>query len=195
MLSAPLLVVATIARVFDRLGIRYVVGGSLASSVYGIPRATQDVDLVATVGHAQVDGIVRALAGDFYVDGDMIHEAIGRRASFNVIHLATMFKADVFIFKGDSWSREEMARARTERFELPNETVEVRFASPEDTVLHKLIWYKLGNEISHRQWRDIIGVLKIQGDELDNAYLDRWAPLLDVLPLLTRAREEVRAKS
>ncbi len=191
MLSTPMVVVATIARVFDDLGISYVVGGSLASSIYGIPRATQDVDLVAAIQHAHIDGIVGMLADDFYVDGDMIREALGRRASFNVIHLETMFKADIFVFRGDAWSREEMARARTERFEMSEGVVEVRFASPEDTLLHKLIWYKLGNEISDRQWQDIIGVLRVQGDDLDTAYLDRWAPLLDVRLLLMRAREEL----
>lgn len=101
MLSEPLLVVATIARIFDALGIRYLVGGSVASSVYGIPRATQDVDLVADMRLSDADAITSAMAGEFYVDADMIRDAIQRRASFNVVHLATMFKADVFILQGD----------------------------------------------------------------------------------------------
>lgn len=88
MLSEPLLVVATLVRVFDDLKIRYVVGGSLASSLYGIPRATQDVDLVAEVKPGNVQDITSALGRDFYVDANMINEAIRRSASFNVIHLA-----------------------------------------------------------------------------------------------------------
>ncbi len=152
MLSEPVLIVAKLARVFDALGIRYVVGGSLASSIYGIPRATQDVDLVADIRLSHVDAVTGALAGEFYVDPDMIRDAIKRRASFNVVHLATMFKADVFLLQGDSWSREEMARARTEQLDVPEGKLAVRFASPEDTLLHKLIWYKLGNQISDRQW-------------------------------------------
>lgn len=122
----------------------------------------------------------------------MIRVAIEQRASFNVFHLATMFKADVFIRQGDSWSHEEMTRARTEELELPEGKVAVRFASPEDTLLHKLVWYKLGNEVSDRQWGDVLGVLEVQGDALDHAYLDRWAPALDVTELLTRARREQR---
>src|SRR6185436_6381382 len=117
MLPAPVLVVAKLARVFDTLNIRYVVGGSVASSIYGIPRATQDVDLVADIRLPHVEAITSALTGEFYVDADMIRDAIQRSASFNVIHLATMFKADVFILQGDSWSCEEMARARTEQFD------------------------------------------------------------------------------
>jgi hypothetical protein len=180
MLAEPILVVAQVAQAFDALGVSYVVGGSLASSVYGIPRATQDVDLVAD----------QLLSTDFYIDADMIREAIGRRASFNVIHLATMFKADVFVLKRDAWSREEMSRAREERLEGPQGPVTIRFASPEDTLLHKLVWYKLGNEISARQWSDILGILKVQGALLDGSYLDRWAPLLDVASLLARARSQ-----
>jgi hypothetical protein len=190
MLSEPVLVVAKLARVFDALGIRYVVGGSLASSIYGIPRATQDVDLVADVRLSHVEALTSTLQGEFYVDADMIRDAIKRRASFNVIHLATMFKADVFIFQGDSWSREEMARARTEQLDLAEGKATIRFASPEDTLLHKMIWYKLGNQISDRQWGDILGVIKVQGEALDQEYLEHWAPLLDVLDLLLRARRE-----
>lgn len=190
MLSEPLVVVARLARAFDALEIRYLIGGSLASSVYGIPRATQDVDLVADLKLPHVAAITSALAGEFYVDADMIREAIERQASFNVIHLATMFKADVFILKGDPWSREEMTRARAEELDMPGGKLAVRFASPEDTLLHKLIWYELGNQISDRQWGDILGVLEVQGELLDREYLDRWAPVLDVAELLRRAREQ-----
>src|SRR5690606_13892879 len=137
-----------------------VVGGSLASSVYGIPRATQDVDLVAKMNAAHAEPLARLLRSDFYVDVDMILDAVRRRASFNVIHLATMFKADVFVMKGDSWSREEMQRARAEELTGPQGPLTIRFASPEDTLLHKLVWYRLGNEISDRQWGDILGVFK-----------------------------------
>jgi hypothetical protein len=195
MLSEPLLVMAKLARVFETLQIRYVVGGSLASSIYGIPRATQDVDFVADIRHSHVDAVTSALAGDFYVDASMIRDASNRRASFNVVHLATMFKADVFVFQGDSWSCEEMGRARTELLDLPEGRVAIRFASPEDTLLHKMIWYKLGNQVSDRQWDDILGVLDVQGEGLDHEYLDRWAPVLDVLDLLLRARKEQRRPS
>ena len=191
MLSEPLVVVARIASAFDSLSIPYIVGGSLASSVYGIPRATQDVDLVAEIRTEHIEPLVAALADEFYIDADMIADAINRRASFNVVHLGTMFKADVFIAGRDSWTREELKRGRIEQFEIAKRSVAIRFASPEDTLLHKLVWYKLGNEISERQWRDVIGILKIQGPSLDDRYLDTWADAIDVVSLLTRARREV----
>lgn len=187
MLSEPLLVVARLARTFDDLGIRYLVGGSLASSIYGKPRATQDVDLVAEIDRDHVDALTIALADEFYIDAGMIRDAIRRRASFNVVHLATMFKADVFIPRGDAWSREEMARARTEMIDTPEGRAAIRFASPEDTLLHKLVWYRLGNEVSDRQWGDIVGMIQIQKEMLDSAYLQLWAPVLGVADLLARA--------
>ena len=190
MLADPLLVIVRLARTFDELGISYVVGGSLASSLYGIPRATQDVDLVAEIELSQVEALTSLLAGEFYVDAAMIRDAIRRRASFNVVHLATMFKADIFIPKGDSWSAQELARARSEPFDTPEGRVKIRFASAEDTLLHKLVWYRLGNEVSDRQWGDILGVLKVQAGSLDQHYLDDWARLLQVQDLLARARQE-----
>ena len=188
MLAEPILVVGQIAEVLDRLEVAYIVGGSLASSVYGIPRATQDVDLVADLKQSQAEAFTRALSEDFYVDIDMILDAIQRRASFNVIHLTTMFKADIFVPQLDSWAREELRRARKEEFEVSGSRMTIRFASPEDTLLHKLIWYKLGNEISDRQWGDVIGILKIQGEALDFIYLNKWADILDIMPLLVRAK-------
>lgn len=191
MLSEPLLVVARIAAAFDTLSVPYIVGGSLASSVYGIPRATQDVDLVAILSPEHIEPLTAALAGEFYVDSDMIADAIKRRASFNVVHLATMFKADVFVPGRDSWTLEELKRGRTEHFDVESGSVGIRFASPEDTLLHKLVWYKLGNEISERQWRDVLGIMKVQGAQLDSSYLDIWADAIDVVALLNRARREI----
>jgi hypothetical protein len=188
MLSEPLVVVTRLARAFDDLAIRYVVGGSFASSLHGVPRTTHDVDLVAEIGLAHVEALTTALANEFSIDAGMIRDAIRRRASFHVVHLETMFKADIFVAGDDSWSCEEMARARTEELDAPGGKVAVRFASAEDTLLHKLLGYRLGNEVSDRQWGDIIGVLTVQADALDHEYLDRWARRPNVADLLSRAR-------
>ena len=188
MIGDPLIVVGRIAEVLEHLGVRYVVGGSVASSVYGVPRATQDVDLVAELFGRHVSTFVRMLASEFYVDEEMIRDALARKASFNVIHLGTMFKADVFSFDGEPWSQSEMSRGRLETLPTAAGPVTVRFASPEDTLLHKLVWCRLGNEISDRQWGDVLGVLKIQGPRLDLPYLEKWAADLKVLDLLHRAQ-------
>src|SRR2546428_9994529 len=144
MVSDPLVVVVALADIFDQLGIPYLVGGSLASSLYGIPRATQDADLMADLRISQVEPLTKALERDFDVAGELISEAIRDRSSFNVIHLATVFKADIFVPRKDAWSREEMARARIESIQLADNIRTVRFSSPEDTILHKLLWYRLG---------------------------------------------------
>jgi len=188
-LPDPLLVVSEVASALDTLGVRYVVGGSVASMLYGIPRATQDVDLVAELHAEHAEPFAEQLRETFYVDVDMILDAVRRRASFNVIHLGTMFKADVFIAAMDAWGRTEMERGRLERVGEGADAVTIRFATAEDTVLHKLVWYRLGGEISDRQWRDVLGVLAVQATALDDAYLDRWAPELGVADLLARARQ------
>lgn len=190
MLAEPLDVIAKLVAALDRMGIDYLVGGSFASSIYGIPRATQDVDLVVDMKVSDAQSFAELLAGDFYVDVDMIKDAIRYGRAFNVIHLKSMFKADFFTKQEGAWTSEELARARTEELIGPQGPFNVRFASPEDTLLHKLVWFQMGGESSDRQWTDILGVLGVQGDGLDGAYLDHWAAVLDVAELLARARRQ-----
>jgi hypothetical protein len=168
------------------LGIEYLVGGSLASSLHGRPRTTQDVDLVATLAGRHVSELVRALEKEFYIDADMIHDAIRRRASFNIIHLETMLKVDVFVFAGDELGTEEIRR----RIAVELRGATVWFASPEDIVLQKLEWYRKGEGVSERQWRDALGVIEVQGERFDWSYARRWANEIGVLELLDRAAAE-----
>ena len=187
--SDPLIVIARLAHILNDLQIQYVVGGSMASSVYGIPRATQDVDLMANVKLDHVERLTAALEPEFYVASELIVDAVHQQTSFNVVHLQTMFKADVFVAADNEWFREEMSRARTEVV-LPEEALAIRFSSPEDTILHKLLWYRIGGHESDKQWNDILGILRIQGNSLDFAYLERWAGSLKIDDLLGRARTE-----
>lgn len=182
-------VVLRVAAELERLGIDYFVGGSVASSVHGRPRTTDDVDLVAQIAGRQVEMLVRALEKDFYIDAGMIHDAIQRRASFNLIHLATMLKVDVFVFSGEELAIEEMKR----RLRVPLRGSSVWFASPEDIVLEKLDWFRKGQGISERQWRDVLGVLAVQGTRIDLDYLRRWARQLGIFDLLDRALAEIPA--
>ncbi len=178
-----------VADVLDRLGVPYLVGGSLASSLHGIPRATQDVDLVADLAEEAVSGFVAALEGDFYVDEGMVREAVRRRASFNVIEFETMFKLDVFVVGRDVVTRTEMVRRQTVPVgEEAGQTLVV--ASAEDIILQKLAWYRLGGGVSERQWLDVLGVLKVQGPRLDGHYLHETAERMAVTDLLERALRE-----
>jgi hypothetical protein len=174
---------------FDRLGIPYLVGGSLASSLYGIPRATQDVDIVARLGRRDVQPLVSALRETFYLDQQAILEAVEQRGSFNLIHLGTFLKVDVFVDKDDEASRAQLERRR--RYEIDGDPPRsLVVASPEDVVAHKLYWYRLGDEVSDRQWSDVLGVLRVSGDRLDMEYLRRIATLLGTQDLLERALDE-----
>jgi hypothetical protein len=170
----------------ERLGVAYFVGGSVASSVHGRPRTTDDVDIVAAIPGPQVDALVRGLEKEFFVDADMIRDAIRRRASFNMIHLATMLKVDVFVLGNEDFAEEEMRRRRA----VPLRGSTVWFSSPEDIVLEKLDWYRKGEGVSERQWRDVLGVLAVQGARLDVPYLRRWAARRGLLDLLERAMAE-----
>ncbi len=185
-LSDVLQTTLRVVRILDSFGVDYLVGGSLASSLHGIPRATQDVDLVAAITQDEVSDFVEALGSDFYVDEEMIREAIRRGTSFNIIELETMFKVDVFIAGSDYVSKTAMIRRQAIQLgEGPGQALMV--ATPEDIILQKLAWYQQGDEISERQWLDVLGVLKVQGSRLDKSYMQKTAALMGVAGLLQRA--------
>ncbi|HEX4514424.1 MAG TPA: hypothetical protein VH054_12830 [Polyangiaceae bacterium] len=161
------------------LGVPYRVGGSVASSALGIPRSTLDADIVCDITEAVVDQLVTKLQDDFYVYAEMIRDAIRRRGSFNVIHLATMMKVDVFVKRGDAFSRESFSRVVRKPLAEDVAAMPFDLTTAEDIILRKLEWYELGGRVSERQWKD--------------AYLDRWAKELGVEALLVRARKEADA--
>ena len=177
--------ITPIVEALEELGIPYHIGGSVASSLYGLPRLTIDADLVADIRMKHVRPLVKQLETDYYIDEDMIRDAIRRQSSFNIIHLDTMLKVDVFIPKTRLFDQEELRKVRQEV--LSEGTRPFNIASPEGTILNKLEWYRMGGEVSDRQWNDILGVLKVQGTNLDIVYLERWAADLSVTDLLERA--------
>jgi hypothetical protein len=178
-----------VIKVFEKIGIAYHIGGSLASSAFGIARSTLDVDIVAEIKPDQASDIYENLREEFYVDAEMILSAIQKQSSFNLIHLETLFKVDVFPLKNNPFDQQAFSR-RLQKVLSEDASRQLFFATPEDIILHKLTWYKTGEEVSDRQWIDIQGVLKVQGSQLDMTYLNRWAKELSVSELLRKSLDE-----
>ncbi len=174
----------------ERLDVTYRIGGSVASATLGVPRSTLDVDLVCNLGPAQVRAFVAALEDAYYVDVTAVRAAIARGGSFNLIHLGTMMKVDVFLVRDGEFDRVSFERHVERALSDEPGARSFSFRSPEDVVLRKLEWYRAGGEVSERQWADTIGVLTVQCDALDHAYLQRWAERLGVADLLNRALTE-----
>jgi len=189
MLPEAVNVLMLVVEAFDRLHIPYLIGGSMASALHGVTRSTIDADLVAAIMPEQAHTVVQVLSGDFYVDEETILDAILHQSSFNLIHLKTMFKVDVFIRKDRPFDQAQFQRREEQLFTVdPDQKAFV--ATAEDIILAKLEWYRQGGEVSDRQWRDILGVLKVQAGRLDLDYLQKWAVELGVADLLKRALKE-----
>jgi hypothetical protein len=176
------------AEELEKLGVRWFLGGSLASSIHGIPRATLDADIMADVRPQHVHPLLRALGEAWYADEGAIADAMRHRSSFNLIHLDTAMKVDVFLPKLRSFDAGEFARSQ--RIALEGVTFDVRICCAEDIVIAKLEWYRLGGEASERQWGDIIGVLRLNSGKLDLDLLKRNAVELGVEDLLQKALAE-----
>jgi hypothetical protein len=175
-----------LVHVFDRLKIRCALGGSMVSSIFGKPRYTQDADLTAEPFPGQEAEFMQGLDASYYVSLEAVERAVRERSSFNVIHAASGFKIDVFIAKDTPFERSAYARRRL--VELGKEPIYL--VSPEDIILFKLDWHRLGGGVSDRQWGDILGVLQVQRDTLDFAHLKHWAEQLGLTEALNRARAE-----
>lgn len=178
----PVVIALDVGARLDTLGVPWVIGGSIASSVHGEPRATQDVDIVVDLRVRHVKPLAKALHRDYYVDAQAVHDAVKTTGSFNAIHFASAIKADFFVAGEDEFEAERLASRQ--RVETPGGVLYVDTA--EHTMLRKLEWYRRGGEVSERQWRDVQAIARIQGDRLDLERLRRWAPRLGVADLLQR---------
>lgn len=179
------------ADVFEALGVRYLLGGSMAAAVWSEPRFTRDVDLVADLENRHVEPLLVALSERWYADETMIREAVARHSSFNVIRFTRMVKVDVFVPPSVGFHASKWSRARHAKLSAQSQRT-LAITSPEDILLQKLLWFRSGGEVSEVQWRDVVALLRTLGDELDAGYLAAWSSELDLAPLLERARRDAR---
>lgn len=179
-----------VVEALDRLSVSWYVGGSVASGAFGEFRATNDVDVVADLRLEHAEPLVAALGDAYFADLESIRHAIRRRASFNAVHFDTMLKIDVFVLRRRAYDREALRRRVTKRVSTMPGSMSINLASPEDVILAKLDWYRQGDGVSERQWKDVQGVLRVQSTAIDVVYLRLWAAELGLNDLLARALAE-----
>ena len=187
---SPTEILLRIGAVLDLLGVPYAVVGSMASSTWGFPRTTNDADIVADLGQQHVDGLVEALAPDFYIERSAVERAVRTSRSFNAIHTDSAFKVDVFIPPAGGFGRQQIARRRHERLGADPDAGSLAVATPEDVLLAKLDWYRTAGSVSDRQWQDVAGIIKVQGTALDREYVREWAERMGLAALVDRALAE-----
>lgn len=188
-LSEPLRAALPILAALESLAISHHLGGSMACAVHGAPRTTNDIDIVVALEHRHVAPLLVTIGDDYYSDAEAIHHAIRRGSSVNLIHMGSGLKIDLFIAGTGAFDRQEMARHRVENLNS-NPPIRIAVKSAEDILLRKLAWFELGRRASDRQWSDVLGIVAVQGDQLDHSYLRRWAQELEVTELLDAALRE-----
>ena len=180
-------VVLAVIRAIEAHDIPYMVVGSFAVNFWGEPRTTHDADVVAAMPVEAASGFAAALRGEFYADDEFMRQSIYRQSMFNVIHLNTGFKVDVWLLSDDAYRQTAFQRRqRVQLFE--GSDAEVFIASAEDTILSKLLWYRESE--SKRDFNDVVGVYLTQLPTLDHDFLDAWAERLDITDLFEQVKDE-----
>jgi hypothetical protein len=172
----------------EAVGGRYFVGGSVASSLQGEPRATNDIDVVLDLPLSRIPALAAALGADFEIDQDALRDALSQSRSCNIFYLPVVMKVDLFAVGPSPFDTSEFGRRRSVIVRPPDGALVVK--SPEDTVLRKLLWYREGGGVSDRQWRDVVEVLRVSNPDLDRSYLDSWAERLGLKDIFERALTE-----
>ena len=182
----PIEVALRISAILEGAGVEYLVGGSVAASLSGVPRSTMDVDMVVRLDEGKIEALVWLLGEGFYVDREALVRAVRERSSANLIHLESGMKIDLFVLRDHAVDQEQMRRRRKVRVAVDPDRFLFVY-QPEDIVLQKLRWYRLGNESSDRQWGDVLSVLRVTGEHIDRPYLVAAAERMDLSELLERA--------
>jgi hypothetical protein len=174
-----------IIEVFECLGIRYYLSGSIACSVYGLPRGAQDIDVVADIQAEHVSPLVKHLQGAYTINAQAQRDAIAQRNAFSLLHLSSLIKVDVMLPRGTPF--DSLVSQRAQQLSLIEGYQPIWIASPEDVVLMGLEWYRDCGATADDQWNDLLGVVKVQAPTLDLTYLRHVAPTLNVPGLLEQA--------
>jgi hypothetical protein len=185
--------VGPVVAALERLGVQYYVGGSVASSFHGASRSTLDIDVCAELDDEKARRLVEELAlvgDDYYFNPATLLDAVQRKSCFNLIHLPSSFKIDIFVSRGRPFDRASQDRAIVGPIGEEG-LLMARVATIEDTLLAKLEWYRLGDETSERQWSDMTRVAQLHRGTLDEEYLGRSAQELGVADLLERLLNEI----
>lgn len=181
---------APVALIFEELEIDYQLGGSVASSIHGFPRGTLDVDVEADLKLEHVKPLVERLEDDWMITREMVSDAIRHQSSFNILPFESIAKVDIFVRKQRAFDL-NAAKRRVKNLVLEDGTLVPFFVdSVEDTVLRKLVWYRMGGHVSDMKWLDVLGVLKAQFFDVDVIYLEKWAAELGISDLLDKALDE-----
>ncbi len=160
-----------IIEALDRLGISYLVTGSVAAMAYGEPRLTNDIDIVAAITDLHIAGLIAAFPPEeFYISEEMIRDAIRHHLQFNIIHPSSGLKIDIILRKDTPFDDSRFSRIRRIR---PAESYTASFAAPEDIIIMKMQYYRDGG--SEKHLRDIAGILKVSRDEVNKSYIADWA--------------------
>jgi hypothetical protein len=184
MIDDPIEITFLVITALEELQIRYLVAGSMASSIYGDPRSTRDADLLADIKPEHVERLCQLLQSQFNIPEESVINAIKYRSSFNAIHYDSVFKIDVFIPRSE-FDEQELHRRVKHALGVNSERV-AYIATPEDVVVAKLNWYRQGNEVSEQQWRDVNKIIEVNRGKLDVDYMLLAASQLNVLDLLQR---------
>jgi hypothetical protein len=178
----------TLIQALEGAGVRYLIGGSVASSSRGLPRATLATDLLVELTPASATSIANSLGAQWYMDVNFAQDSIQRGRAFNVIHLPSGHKFDLFP-ASSPFHAAELLRATVRRLALSGGDIQCFVATAEDMILAKLQWYRQGGEVSDRQCTDVTGML-VTNSDLDRTYLDHWAGKLGLVDLLRKAIEQ-----
>ena len=188
--SKELLILEDFTGILEQLGIAYAIGGSLASSIYGKVRFTQDADITVEPFESRAENLFERLKPSYYISQEAMYEALKRHSSFNIIHYESAFKIDVFISGSTTFEKQLMSRKKQVKLSGSMEKLFL-VVSPEDIILLKLQWYRDSGFSSERQWEDVLGILEVQADRLDYEYMKKWSAILGINELLEKASSEV----